>query len=310
MVNEINYLKENKIEYCVDSTNVELTYSRNFLRAKVIPDLKDVNAGAVAHINQTAAYLSEVKDYMDQETERLWSELACVADDVSINCERLQELHPVLQKQIAYKAIVVAAEHMKDIQSSHVEDLLELCKGQSGKRIMLPYGVMARKDFSWVYLCACEKDSFSKKEDGWFREITEELLETLKADGVEWKIPLGDGAEALSCRVFENKSESSEIPRNRYTKWFDYDKIKDGFCIRTRRSGDYLISDALGHRKKLKTYFIDEKIPVPKRDGIWILTMGSLVLWVIGGRISEHVKVSQKTKYILEITYDGGMKNE
>ena len=32
-----------------------------------------------------------------------------------------------------------------------------------------------------------------------------------------------------------------EIPKKPYTKWFDYDKMKKGFEIRTRKAGDYII---------------------------------------------------------------------
>ena len=63
-------------------------------------------------------------------------------------------------------------------------------------------------------------------------------------------------------------------------------------------------------RKKLKTYFVDEKIPVEERGKLWLLAQENEVLWLIGGRISEHIKVSQRTNYIFEITYDGGKENE
>ena len=110
--------------------------------------------------------------------------------------------------------------------------------------------------------------------------------------------------------MFPRDEETSEIPRKAYTKWLDYDKIKDGFCIRTRRSGDYFISDTLGHRKKLKSYFIDEKIPLSERDKKWLIAQESKVLWLVGGRISEDIKVSPKTNYVFEITYDGGKRDE
>ena len=64
------------------------------------------------------------------------------------------------------------------------------------------------------------------------------------------------------------------------------------------------MNDAFGHHKKLKQYFIDEKIPASKRDKTWLLTQGQHVLWVVGGRISEAVKVTKDTKTILEITYE------
>ena len=88
------------------------------------------------------------------------------------------------------------------------------------------------------------------------------------------------------------------------------DKIKQGFCIRTRQSGDYFISDAAGHHKKLNRYFIDEKIPAKERDTMWLIAQDDIVLWLIGGRISEHIKVTDDTKKIVELIYEGGKSNE
>jgi tRNA(Ile)-lysidine synthase len=39
---------------------------------------------------------------------------------------------------------------------------------------------------------------------------------------------------------------------------------------------------------------------------MWLLAQDSLVLWLVGGRISEHAKVSKDTKTVIEIHYIGG----
>ncbi len=300
------YLNTNGISWQTDSTNTDLAYSRNFLRGKIIPELEQMNVQAVAHINQVAEHLSELQNYIDLETELWWSILAEVEDTVSLDVKGLLELHPVMQRQIAYKAIVFMAGRKKDITSTHVADLLSLCNGQSGKRISLPYGLVAKKEFDIVHIGTESQSSLEATVYEVSCEMLERMLQTQSGES----IAVGDAGESISCRIFEKNEESLEIPRKTYTKWLDYDKIKDGFCIRTRRSGDYFISDAKGHRKKLKSYFIDEKIPVDERGKRWLLAQENEVLWLVGGRISEHVKVSQKTKYIFEITYDGGKKNE
>ena len=303
------FLEAQEMPWRVDSTNVELEYSRNFIRGKVIPELEKINAKAVEHMNQTAMHLSEVREYLDFETEKAWKTVVNVGDSLELDLKGLLELHPVLQREIAYKAIIHMAKRKKDITSAHVGDFIGLCKGQSGKKISLPYGIVAWKSFEVVYL----KQNAGNKTDTLQKAdcvVSQELLETLLQSGDKREIIFGEPAQRFSCRVFEKCQESIEIPRKTYTKWFDYDKIKRGFCIRTRRSGDYFISDDAGHRKKLKNYFIDEKIPVAEREKYYLLAQGSEVLWLIGGRISEHVKVSQKTKYIFEITYDGGNQNE
>lgn len=305
-----SFLREQGIAWRQDSTNADIAYSRNFLRAKVMPDLTEVNARAVEHINQVAAHLSEVKEFLDAQTEREWEMIAQTGETLVLDANALEELPKVLQRQLAHKAIVYVAGRSKDITSAHVEDLLDLCKGQSGKRISLPYGMIAYKEFD--KLCVKMQTGGSSEEQEMPHEwdVSHAVLEDCMRSGDAVSIALGSPKERIILRAFEKGQETCEIPRKTYTKWLDYDKIKDGFCIRTRRSGDYFISDAFGHRKKLKSYFIDEKIPLSERDKRWLLTQQSEVLWLIGGRISEHIKVTPETKYVLEITYDGGNEDE
>ena len=107
--------------------------------------------------------------------------------------------------------------------------------------------------------------------------------------------------------IFSN--EGQKIEEKKYTKWLDYDKIKQELSIRTRQPGDFLIVDDKGSSKKLNRYFIDEKIPSEERDSILLLCTGSEVLWVVGGRINENYKIAPRTRRILEIQYQGGKDN-
>ena len=304
------FLQNQGIEWRVDCTNEELDYSRNYIRGKVIPELQKINVQAVSHMNQSAQHLTEVKEFLEYETEKAWNKLVHIEENLELDSRGLLELHSVLQREIAYQAIVFVAKRKKDITSAHVSDLLDLCNGQSGKRISLPYGIVAWKSFDTICMCVQEKNSIQDEQQEFEYVVTSEMLENISLNGESIQIEIGTQGERICCRVFQINEETLEIPRKTYTKWLDYDKIKRGFCIRTRRSGDYFISDDAGHRKKLKTYFVDEKIPVEERGKRWLLAHDNEVLWLIGGRISEHIKVSQRTNYIFEITYDGGKENE
>lgn len=109
--------------------------------------------------------------------------------------------------------------------------------------------------------------------------------------------------------AFSGKREGgeiqAEIPKNMYTKWFDYDRIKDTLSVRNRLPGDYVTLKG-GGRKSLKSLFIDEKIPRWERDKIPLLAEGSHILWIIGGRISEYYRVTEQTERILKVHLDGG----
>ena len=89
------------------------------------------------------------------------------------------------------------------------------------------------------------------------------------------------------------------------TNWFDYDKIVKCAVFRKRMEGDYLVIDDKGSRKKLKEYFIQEKIPAYKRDEVWILADEEHIMWVPGYRISTHYKITETTERVLEITIGG-----
>ena len=109
----------------------------------------------------------------------------------------------------------------------------------------------------------------------------------------------------MKMQVFPCKNPS-EFPKNQYTKWFDYDKIKDTLSVRTRRPGDY-ITLASGGKKTVKSFMIDQKIPQRERDRIPLLAEGSHVLWIAGYRISEYYKITEDTKTILQVQLDGGI---
>lgn len=69
----------------------------------------------------------------------------------------------------------------------------------------------------------------------------------------------------------------------KYTKWLDYDRIKNSIVVRTRKEGDYLtidMPDGAIRKKTLKSYFIDNKVPGEQRSALFLVTEGSHVLWI------------------------------
>ena len=92
-----------------------------------------------------------------------------------------------------------------------------------------------------------------------------------------------------------------EIPKNDYTKWFDYDKMDGNIVLRTRKVGDVIKTREVGGTKKLKDLMIDMKIYRRTRDGIPVVAIGSQVLWLVGYRSSEGYKVSDSTQNVLQI---------
>jgi tRNA(Ile)-lysidine synthase len=71
--------------------------------------------------------------------------------------------------------------------------------------------------------------------------------------------------------------------------------------MRNFRPGDRFQPLGVRGEQKLKEFFIDHKVPRYERPGVPLLISGERVVWVVGHRISDKVKVDEETKKILRV---------
>ena len=149
------------------------------------------------------------------------------------------------------------------LSDAQVEQICLLAYGKRGSRILLPSKNTAVLEYDGIVL----KQGYGiNRDDG---IIFCGRTGTYEFQGARYEVTV------------ENRDKNQEIPVNCYTKWFDYDKIRQEVVLRTRRPGDYL-STGPGAHKKLKDY-----------------------------RISEEYKITEQTKIVLKIQQirDGGIKD-
>ncbi len=287
-------LQKRNIKWRVDSSNLSDAYSRNRLRNKILPYFTEyINPESTRHIANAAEDLQEADEILREIAEKREEVLLQKKEQSIFIKEEILNEKRLLAGYILMDAMKQLTGTAVDLTRGHTRDILELMKKQSGRVLNLPYEIVAKKQYGGVLLQVEKKE---KKE-------TEEKILPLK-EGI-WKF------EGRELRIEKRERvQSEEIPKKLYTKWFDYDKLSRYSCFRYRRSGDYLIVDAKGHKKKLKQYFIDEKIPAQDREKVLCLADGNRIIWVLGRRISEDCKVTEKTKNILKISVKGDFIGE
>lgn len=317
------YLGENHIAYVNDETNQENVFSRNKIRNRLIPFMEqELCEQTVAHMAQTAELLGEAEDFLLEMTGQAF-ERTVIKDGEKerfiISLKEFQKEHPYLKGAILKDALERLAGANKDLEKIHVDKLLELCSMSVGKRISLPYGITAVKGYKELVLekemCGGGTVWNREKEYGKGQPETVPISFLPPGEGERLEIPLRDNAyliaRVLSREEFilgDCKGKKGEVPIKPYTKWFDCDKIKGYVTIRFRETGDYFYLNETD-KKKLKAFFIHEKVPREKRDSIYLISEGSHILWITGYRISHYYKVEEDTKRILEITIRGGFTN-
>ena len=269
------YLTEREIPWCEDSTNGENRYARNKVRNQLLPWVKEnINDRAGEHILNMAALAAQADEYFAGQAEKLLSGSSLT----SIETECFDCQPDILKGYLVRRMVSAAAGTPRDLSARHVEAVCALKGPGGGTAVSLSGGLLAVRGY--------------------------ERLEIRRGNGPVSGENVG---LRLETRVFPWKKDG-EIPKNRYTKWFDYDRIKGALVVRNRESGDYLtISE--GKKKLLKRYFIDEKIPEEERASQPLLAEGSHVLWVIGRRISESYKITEETRTILEVKVCKGEEN-
>ncbi len=329
------YLARHGLQYCQDSTNAEDTYTRNKIRHHILPYAeREICSGAVAHMGDLADILVETEGYLERQTERLYERY--VKENRAENTDGrpgslciqgggLLAEDPAMYKRVLLACMERLTPHRKDITGRHIGDLVHLMTAGGSKELSLPYGIRAYKEYGRLYLIKTAKAEKPGERPAVTGAVTAE--KERKAEEVYPVEPPAEifvpGEGVFSFLLLDTVPENNEkevtgkpkakllqkeqnIPENRYTKWFDYDKITTYLLLRTRQQGDYLMIDAAMHTKSVKQYMVNEKIPKMQRDSMHLLADGSHVLWIPGYRISQRYKVDESTRRILQVRFRGG----
>ncbi|MCD7806443.1 MAG: tRNA lysidine(34) synthetase TilS [Lachnospiraceae bacterium] len=307
---EINqYLKKNGLEHVEDASNLDMNYTRNQLRACVIPLSEAICTGAVEHMGQCAEQLRDVWEYLNSQAAVFLEQNAEFDETgVTLPLRELKALPVALQREVLMESAVRVCGSRKDFTSLHIENMRKLLDKGGQKDCDLPHGLRARK--SYLAFRIYKKES-APAEDGGLCIPLAECITALRSAlddnagniSPEREVLLPDGGRLVLSVLHPDKmcEKINNIPQNDCTKWFDCDKINDHLLLRHRRPGDYLVVSADGSKKRLQDYLVNEKIPREERERLWLLADGSHILWVVGHRISMEYKVTAKTKNILKV---------
>lgn len=266
------YLREHALAYREDESNADESYTRNFLRRRV---------------------LAPVKERFPHAEERLYAfSRDAQADDELLYELAREHLHAEggtvfwrrdLPDPLFRRCFVLALRQTgvnKDITRAHVEGALSLRTAQSGARISLPAGLYAVREYDTVRLCR-EREQAPPEQPfraGTFAFAGGTLTAELRQRGAE---PLTGGRTLV----------------------LDADALPAGCVLRTPREGDTFCKFG-GGTKALKKVLVDKKIPARVRAGLPVVACGERVFAVCGTEIAESVKVTAQTRRVWILTYE------
>lgn len=290
----MEFCQEKGIQYREDPSNEKPIYLRNRLRMDLIPYIEDKYTPRFKEaLVRMSFILREENSYLEEMAKSSFKEamIQVAKDEVILDSAYLKDLPKALLGRIlrqGYQLLRGSKEGLTFIQIQQICTLL--FKG--GHRLSLPFGIWVLKDYQTL--------TFTRRE-----QKGSKLVQcTLPVPGEVHLPMIGMIIEAkevegnLFSKIKEGPAQFSSLTRI----YIALDKAKTPFTIRSRREGDFFYALGMRGKKKLKDFFIQEKIPLKDRDLIPLVTDSTgTILWVAGLRMSDTVKITNSTQKIIEL---------
>lgn len=266
----LQWLAKQNIGFRTDRTNLSDEYTRNFIRLRVLPLLKELNPSVDDAILRTSEHLSDVEKlylaWIEDEREKM------IGNQKHISISRL--LQSPAPRSLLYE-LIKPYGFTRPVSDAVYASLQK----QSGKIFDAPetdYRIVKDREY---LLLTTQKE---KNNQSYAVEATDLLTYPIH----------------LKTHI-ENVDPSFEILKKKTIACFDYDTLTFPLTLRTWKEGDWFIPFGMQGRKKISDYFSDHKYNRIEKDHKWLLCNGADIIWIVGERIDERYRIKRTTKKAL-----------
>jgi tRNA(Ile)-lysidine synthase len=288
----VTYCQNHQLLPRIDTSNLSLSPLRNRIRHRLIPLLETYNPRVAEALVRTARIAGDDLAFFNQEIDRVWGKIVQKqGNTITLDKVGFLELPSTLKRYLLRRTIEDLLGNLKDIETRHIEEIMDALTKPAGKRLSLPGGLIFSIEYN-QYLMGSEPAALSP-----FPILGAEF--PLKFPGETmlpgWRIE----ATIISREQMTEKDDD-------FTAYLDRDKTGDKLLVRPRQPGDRFQPLGMNQPKKLGEFMIDAKIPAAWRQRIPLVCSLEHILWVVGWRIDERVKVSDTTKEVLHLKFERG----
>ncbi|SMB81231.1 tRNA(Ile)-lysidine synthase [Peptoniphilus asaccharolyticus DSM 20463] len=263
------YLLENNIEHIEDETNSMTIYTRNKLRLELIPYIEEnLNSNFKDALLRLQDLSQKQNSYFQKIIDLYFEENL---DGDVLNIANLKDEDDYLISLIV-REYFIRLDLIEGIGKAQIENIVELVK-QDSATITVHKSIF---EISQGYL-------FQRRE-------AVEIDDILK---------IGENKTELGTFVVE-----SGIKKGKNSIQIDATKIKGQLKVRNKRNGDKFTPIGMKGSKKLKDFFIDERIPKYKRDSVALIVDDEEIIWVAPYRMNEKYKIEKETEKIVSISLE------
>ena len=269
----MKYAELNSIAWVEDSSNIDIHYTRNLFRHSILETIKSVYPEVESILVENTKRFAEIEFLYKLQIEKIKSGL--------IEKNEQGWKIPVKKLMLSTPLDTIMFELFSEFGFSADQsmELKKLFIAPTGKSMQsASHRVLRNRDWLLINLI----DDTEKK-----LVVIEEEMKSVFF-----------GHHALSIKQFD-KSKSPDADPNK--AWMDARHVKYPLILRPWKPGDYFYPLGMKKKKKISRFLTDLKISKKEKEDQWVIESNQKIIWVVGRRIDNRVKVSLSTNNIISI---------
>ena len=301
------YLAARGQTYQTDATNLDTTYRRNWLRHELLPVVEsEYGEQVVPAIARLAGIAGELMDYAEAEADEVWEGVLLAEHDRGVDLDRraLASVAPALLEPLLRRAWRTAGLGEKSVGFATWARLSQFVTSPDGHgSLSLPGARVLRTEDRFTVWSAqsavTPKWEIDLPIPGRVR-LTEAAIRHQTHDPPDR--PCVVEVLAKEQCLPENAAVGDWLTEDRAEELVDLDQIVPPLVVRPRRAGDTFRPLGAPGRRKLKRFLIDCKVAAAIRDHIPLVLDQTGIVWVVGLRVDERVRITPATRRVLKLS--------
>ena len=285
----VAYCEALKLSPRVDRTNLTQSYTRNRVRLELLPVLESYNPAISKSLLRLSGSASIDLAYLEAEAEQAWGRVSIEEDGrVRLKREAYSELAEAVGRRILRRAVRCVKGDLKDVESSHIEDMSRLMKGSAGARLDLPGGISFDVGYEFATI---GRAGNSTNVSGF--------------ESFEFQLPgrTQKGEWTVEARCVKRAEAQLTASPDGMTASLDLEEAGWPLTVRGREPGDRFQPLGMTGSKSLKDFLSDSRVPRNMRDSTPLVVSHKGIVWVVGCRIAHWARVTEETDRFLEIAF-------
>jgi tRNA(Ile)-lysidine synthase len=267
------YVAENRIAWREDQSNASDDYQRNFIRHQIAPRLKELNPSLEKTMQESMTKMKGAANLINAAVAE-WKKkfVRHEGDKLLLDKKGISETSD---------STIMLWEILKPFgfKYDQCEDIANSLSGQSGKR-------------------------FSSKTHELVIDRTEVIVSKQIVAIGEVLIERNDSLVSLGkWQLKIEPKKKTELLADLSIALLDGAKLTYPLVWRKWRAGDSFQPLGMKGKKKVSDFLIDEKVSVIDKESVTVLESAGEIVWVVGMRLDERVKVIEGTMRVVELRF-------